>query len=539
MNDASELERLRARVAELEAQLPAGKTPTKDRTGARRSRWWAAGSATLITVACVLAPLSVAAVWASTELSDTDEYVDTVAPLADDPAVQDALAVRVTAVIFENLDVEGITTEALETLAAQENVPPRVADALPGLAVPITNGVETFTRDQVDAFLASDAFATIWERVNRVANEQIVSLLDGGEGEAVTAQGDVITLNLGPIIAEVKARLLDRGFDLAANIPEVDRSFVLVQSEGITQAQDFYSLLNTLGVWLPVIALVLFVAGVVLARDRRRAVIKGALGVVFAMIVLGVGLALARGWYVGATPGDVLTAEAAGGVFDTLVRFLRTGIRATAVLALIVVLAAFLIGPSTAAVRARSALGDGIGALRRGPEALGWGTGRLGDRTHRHKRTLQISAAIAGGLVLLFWTQPTGWVVIWTAASVLLALAVVEFLARPPAQAEPVTVGAEGPPGVPRQVRRTPADQTAEKEATGAGERPEQHDGNDWGTAAQREQAYAHAAPPPQAAPTAPMQDPIEQLKDLAELKAQGILTEEEFAAQKARILGT
>jgi hypothetical protein len=42
-------------------------------------------------------------------------------------------------------------------------------------------------------------------------------------------------------------------------------------------------------------------------------------------------------------------------------------------------------------------------------------------------------------------------------------------------------------------------------------------------------------APPPQAAP-AP--DPMQQLKDLADLKAQGVLTEEEFAAQRARILG-
>jgi hypothetical protein len=39
--------------------------------------------------------------------------------------------------------------------------------------------------------------------------------------------------------------------------------------------------------------------------------------------------------------------------------------------------------------------------------------------------------------------------------------------------------------------------------------------------------------------PAPPAADPIEQLKELAELKNQGILTEEEFAAQKAKILGT
>ena len=50
---------------------------------------------------------------------------------------------------------------------------------------------------------------------------------------------------------------------------------------------------------------------------------------------------------------------------------------------------------------------------------------------------------------------------------------------------------------------------------------------------------YAAAAPPPPApAPAAPAEDPIEQLKELAALKDQGILTEEEFAAQKAKLLG-
>jgi hypothetical protein len=44
---------------------------------------------------------------------------------------------------------------------------------------------------------------------------------------------------------------------------------------------------------------------------------------------------------------------------------------------------------------------------------------------------------------------------------------------------------------------------------------------------------------PEYAAPPSPQQDMVQQLKDLAELKDQGVLTEEEFAAQKARILGS
>ncbi|MET8699757.1 SHOCT domain-containing protein [Kitasatospora sp. NPDC058032] len=56
--------------------------------------------------------------------------------------------------------------------------------------------------------------------------------------------------------------------------------------------------------------------------------------------------------------------------------------------------------------------------------------------------------------------------------------------------------------------------------------------------------SYAEPAappPPPAAAPPAAptMEDKLDQLKDLAALKDQGVLTEEEFAAQKARILGS
>ena len=51
-------------------------------------------------------------------------------------------------------------------------------------------------------------------------------------------------------------------------------------------------------------------------------------------------------------------------------------------------------------------------------------------------------------------------------------------------------------------------------------------------------QPEQYAAPPPAAPAAAPAEDRVQQLKDLADLKAQGVLTDEEFASEKARILG-
>jgi Short C-terminal domain len=78
--------------------------------------------------------------------------------------------------------------------------------------------------------------------------------------------------------------------------------------------------------------------------------------------------------------------------------------------------------------------------------------------------------------------------------------------------------------------------------ATAVSGRVQRRQGNKW--AEQDEQQYAEQAPPQQAAPppvaAAPeAPDPIEQLKKLGALHEQGILTDEEFAAEKAKVLNS
>jgi hypothetical protein len=70
--------------------------------------------------------------------------------------------------------------------------------------------------------------------------------------------------------------------------------------------------------------------------------------------------------------------------------------------------------------------------------------------------------------------------------------------------------------------------------ATAVSNRVSRRQANRWAEQ-EAQEAPAYQEAPPQAAAPAP--DPIEQLTKLGELRDQGVLTEEEFAAQKAKLL--
>jgi hypothetical protein len=74
--------------------------------------------------------------------------------------------------------------------------------------------------------------------------------------------------------------------------------------------------------------------------------------------------------------------------------------------------------------------------------------------------------------------------------------------------------------------------------ATAVSNRVSRRQANRWAQQDAYGYGYQEPAPAPPPAPAAPAADPIEQLKQLGALHEQGILTDEEFAAQKAKLLG-
>ncbi|MDX3315074.1 hypothetical protein ACWGH3_34735 [Streptomyces sp. NPDC054884] len=411
-----ELELLRARVAALEAERR--RPPAHHRVRSTLA-------VVLIVLGCVLAPLGLVAAWTSSIVGDTGRYVDTVRPLAADKDIQNAAADRVTDVLMQRIDLTALLQDAAP---AQR---PLLEKALGRLGPALENAVRSFVHDKAQAVVASDAFQKIWTDANRRIHSSVEKALTGSGGGAVKIENDTVTLDLAPVVDQVKQRLVGSGMTIAGKIPEIHTDFTLVRSEDIGKVKTYFRVLQLVGFWLPVVAVLLVAAGVLLSAHRRRVLIVAALCFAFAALLLGVALTVFRAVYLDALPSGV-SQPAAGSVYDTLVRFLRTSVRSVVAVGVVVALAAWLTGPGRHAALVRRLWHSGIGAVRTTAEHAGMRTGPVGPFVDRYRTWITWILAAGAVLAFLLWPYPTGWVVVGLALALLFALAVVDFLATRP-----------------------------------------------------------------------------------------------------------
>ncbi|HEY3610974.1 MAG TPA: hypothetical protein VGL06_25995 [Pseudonocardiaceae bacterium] len=417
-DERAELTRLRDEITILRAA-----------TGSRArgaNRWRALGAAVLIGLGCLLAPVSLVAVWAHDEVADTNQFVANVAPLIRTPSVQAALTERVTDTVFTYVDVQRSADQAIDALSGH-GLPAGVADRLHGLTDSLAAGVHGFVQTQVRNLVASARFAAVWDQVTGIVHQQLVNVLAGNGSAVVISHGKVL-LDLAPFIVAVKQRLVASGFTAANVVPVVHPTITLTDASTLVRARSAYHLLDVIATWAGWVTLSLLAGGIALARDRRRALRNGGIGLAASMVLLAAALLVAGAMVVNTVPDSASVPVSDS--FDIVVRYLRANLRSVFVLGLVVAVGAAITGPSPWAVRTRQRSVAVIAGLRRWVWPAGHG-GRTGAWFLAHRTALDLAALIVAVLVFVFLDQPSGVTVLVIAATLGACLGVIQFLARP------------------------------------------------------------------------------------------------------------
>ncbi|MFF4815808.1 hypothetical protein ACFY2K_14615 [Kitasatospora sp. NPDC001309] len=385
-------------------------------------------SAVLIALTCVLVPVSLLTVWVHDIALDTGRYVATVAPLATDPAIQDAAVARITQAVDVRVDGPAVTSDLAAWLQAH-GLPPRVASAVKALGPKLDDAVNQVVTEAATRVVHSDSFVTVWTQANRVAHTAVVQALTGHGRGAVEVTDGTVTLDLGSVVDRLKDTLVAEGLSPAERIPDVDKRMVLFQSDRLARIRGAAHALDVVGNWLPVLTVSLGAVGVLLARRRRRALVSAALGAAGASLLVALALVAARHYYLDHLPPAVQSSAAAAAVFDTLLHFLRISLRTATVLGVAVALGAYLGGAGRLPRAARGRADRAADSVAHWGDAHGVRAGRAGTWTAAHRRWLAGTAVLVLALVFALWDDPTALTVLLLVAILLAVLAVLALLA--------------------------------------------------------------------------------------------------------------
>lgn len=392
------------RLAELEAENARLRAATDARPAPRGSRWRGFFSALCIVIAAILVPVSIVTAWARVQLVDEDAFVNTLAPLVDDPAVQDLVVTEAMDAIRDQVDFDQLTGQVFDGVI-DLGVGPRAEAALRLLQQPAADGLQNLVESTVTTVVTSDVFSDVWATTVRGAHRglTLASTSDGGGVVVMTSDG--VGIQLGPIIAQVKQNLEERGIGVASLIPAVDRTIIIGSGEGLTIVRTAYALAATLGWWLPVIALALFGLGIALARRRSVAVMGTGIGLGVGAAALAVTLGIG-GTAVGMAAAQLdLSPSALAVIYGRLVDDMTQTAWVLALLGLFVAVLGWVLGRSRAATTVRGAVGSLNTSARRSLHARGVDTRGFGAWLAQYRVAVRVVIAVLA-VVWLFLLRP-------------------------------------------------------------------------------------------------------------------------------------
>ncbi len=196
-------------------------------------------SVLLVLVAALVLPLALSAGWLAAVVTDTDSYVETVGPLADEPVVRSAVADRIEVALLRQVDA------------------PRRQGAL-------------VVRRAVETVVESPEFPGLWREASRSTHQTLISLLETSPGD----REPQVSIDLRPVL-DAAAEVLDEQGRGQLRAPEEQSTvgFTVPGTAQLDTARAGYQRLDTVGWWLPVVVAALLVVALVVSPLRRRTVV--------------------------------------------------------------------------------------------------------------------------------------------------------------------------------------------------------------------------------------------------------------------------
>ena len=387
--------------------------------------------------------------------------------------------VNTSSELLQNDEIKSaLQTYLVDQLFDNVDIQSEVASRLPPraqpLAGPITGGLEQLANQVTERALDSPRVQAAWVQANRTMHELLLNLVEG-DGELVNQQGGVVTLNLAVLVQDVASRL-GISQEIADKIPPSIAHIEILRADQIKAAQTVGNLIRKLSIVFTLLGLGAFALAIYLAHGRRpRAILQSGVALVLAGVAIFALRAAAGQAILDALVKNDAVRPAADATWSIATSLLTSVATTVVIYGALFIVAAWL-GSSFAAARStRRFLAP---ALR---DHISWFYGLV----------------VFAGL-MYFALAPTHGVRALLTLIALFALAAlgVAALKRQAVAEAPDAQGFHLPKF------RMPARSSA-----------------------------AAVAPPP-------AESRVDQLERLAKLREQGILSDEELAAEKARILG-
>ena len=443
----------------------------------------------------VLAFLSVFAIWTERQALNTDDWVDTSGRFLENETIRSTLSKYLVDQLYENVDVRKELEEIL---------PGDTKD----LAGPAAGGLRQVAGQGAEKALETSTAQGLWEEANRTTHEQLLAVLENKKEAVETEEGDV-RLNLGSLLTNL-AQQVGIGESLAEKLPPDAAQVEILKSDQLKTAQDIAVAIKGLALVLSILTFLAFGLAIYLSRDERWVtVLLSGIGLVAA----GFAVIVVRHIAGGIVTDQLVTeesvkpaAEAAWSIGTSLMTSIATTVIVVGILFLI---AGWLASPTNGARATRRLLAPVL-------------------RLH----VAYVYAALALVVCLYFLSGPTHGLRAFLTTLIVAGMAAfgIHELRRqteeeyPEATYDEVFGGTKDK--VVTAVRDTGITEKVGEQASKLRLPERRPDGG------------GEAEAPTKAMPLSEEDSRIERLERLGTLRDKGILTEEEFAAEKARLLG-